>query len=744
MRKIFCFLDGQDNLPKQLASFIEELDSSGDEVYMYTNVCDQAGIPSDVLYAIDTIVSKDVEKAPYIFLSNVSNLFQIIYRLYHQIFDAFVYYQQNGVREYPLSGAFQTIFLSKISDEEMLFKPIYTNYGDLAFQDYKCEIRGYESLTDPKNNIDISHAKDLDCNLKSYAIVRKYYYINELYYLFEPVYTDQRVVICNLEGEEGQLVSNVEFTFPGYEKILYMYFYNEELLNKLFALLNNISNNNLAEIENALESIEEEMKGYFSFVSCMTCCILEDAIELDKKKAMKTSLLLLSFLVQVTSRPQYINQLLECAIESRLLSSENKYFLWNQCKRYLFTDEGIGDSSTGLLMDELYRKVYKEYEDQLATDLYPILKENRNDNLIIIFTTQFLSERHAPTRTALERCYTLSKELNKNILLINTREQLSRLGMTLIYHPMVGLTIEDYSDKTQYQYKDLSIPFYQPREPMPSVLVIQEMIKMIRELKPSFIFCIGGSSIVADLCGKVVPEASIGTVFSSIPTTVGTFSVIGRKIEESEWNKISKIGIKRGNVIESTFTFELSQRKRTITRDDISIPKNKFVLVTVGTRLDADINEEFIETIQTTFPWGTHIIFAGYFSKYEYFCSIYPELKDNSTYIGYYDDMLALMEICDLYVNPRRFGGGFSIVEAFHEGTPGVTVRMGDVAVAAGDDFCVNNYKEMLRVMKRYIEDAEFYRIMSQKAREREKVVTDSASAMDDIINKIQGSPLFF
>ncbi|HEX3076748.1 MAG TPA: glycosyltransferase, partial [Lachnospiraceae bacterium] len=115
-----------------------------------------------------------------------------------------------------------------------------------------------------------------------------------------------------------------------------------------------------------------------------------------------------------------------------------------------------------------------------------------------------------------------------------------------------------------------------------------------------------------------------------------------------------------------------------------------------------------------------------------------------STYIGYCNDMLALNSICDLYVNPHRMGGGFSIIEAFHEGVPGVTMDYGDVATAAGEGFCVNDYEDMVDTIKKYMEDREFYHYMSERAKERAVLMTDSISAMEEIICKAERSKYFF
>ena len=73
------------------------------------------------------------------------------------------------------------------------------------------------------------------------------------------------------------------------------------------------------------------------------------------------------------------------------------------------------------------------------------------------------------------------------------------------------------------------------------------------------------------------------------------------------------------------------------------------------------------------------------------------------------------------------------IVEKVSKGLPGVTINFGDVAAAADPDFCVENYKEMVLQIKRYIEDKEYYIKMSKKAKERVEQLTNSKAAMEEI-----------
>lgn len=91
----------------------------------------------------------------------------------------------------------------------------------------------------------------------------------------------------------------------------------------------------------------------------------------------------------------------------------------------------------------------------------------------------------------------------------------------------------------------------------------------------------------------------------------------------------------------------------------------KFLMAVVGTRLDIDVSNEFLKEIKRTFPYNTHLVFAGYFEKYEKRSAEVTWLKEHSTNVGYQGDIMAFMETIDLYVNPKRLGGGFSIIEAF-------------------------------------------------------------------------------
>ena len=131
------------------------------------------------------------------------------------------------------------------------------------------------------------------------------------------------------------------------------------------------------------------------------------------------------------------------------------------------------------------------------------------------------------------------------------------------------------------------------------------------------------------------------------------------------------------------------------------------------------------------------MVFAGIYEKYEEMLTEYPILSAKSNYIYQCEDVLALMEHCDLYVNPVRLGGGFSVIEAFIKGVPGVYTSYGDVYAAGGKEFAVNNLEEMADQILHYQQDKAFYQEMSEKAKERARLMTSSVDAFMDLDKEI-------
>lgn len=155
-----------------------------------------------------------------------------------------------------------------------------------------------------------------------------------------------------------------------------------------------------------------------------------------------------------------------------------------------------------------------------------------------------------------------------------------------------------------------------------------------------------------------------------------------------------------------------------VSRVELKIAADAFVLTVVGNRLDLELDPAFLQMLQNTLTDKIHILFIGDFD-YEEKLADYPRLKEQSQSLGFRDDLLSVLKIADCFVNPRRSGGGTGGKMALVAGIPVVTLPQCDVANSAGEDFLVRDYDEMQAVITRLASDGEYYRRQAANAKKR-------------------------
>ena len=85
-------------------------------------------------------------------------------------------------------------------------------------------------------------------------------------------------------------------------------------------------------------------------------------------------------------------------------------------------------------------------------------------------------------------------------------------------------------------------------------------------------------------------------------------------------------------------------------------------------------------------------------------------------YLGYCEELMKTIGCLDLYLNPKRMGGGYSSVYALVEEIPVVTLPDCDVAYNVGEEFTVQNYQKMIETVCRYVDDKKFYQKKQKSA----------------------------
>ena len=429
-------------------------------------------------------------------------------------------------------------------------------------------------------------------------------------------------------------------------------------------------------------------------------------------------------------------------IKNSQIDKNTRYFYLYQSSVMEFMNKELSSTKVFLLFKDIYTQIYHQFLSEIKSKIKikKIKKENRNKKNVVVFTPQLLELNHAPTRRVLDRCKGLIN-LGYKVLLINTAEVLSLVNKRSFY----SIAAANYAsfENEFIEYENIKIPLYQSPKNTPNIDEIIKIINIVKEFKPYFIFSYGNFTITSDIVNNLIPVCNV-PLGHHLPISEANFLISGKIIYKSDKKIIKKYKIDKKRIILDPFKFKLKKQEKFLTKKDLKIPKNKFILVIVGARLDSEIDNKFIKLLLKTVKFNTFIVFAGIFERYDELINKNRLLKQNSLFLGFQKDMFAVLDNCDLYINPIRSGGGASSAEAMSKGIPVVTFRYGDVYGVVGDKFSVKNNKSFVKIIKKYATNKKFYKKMSKLALKKAKIITNPSSTLPKIIKKIVKSEYFF
>ncbi len=449
---------------------------------------------------------------------------------------------------------------------------------------------------------------------------------------------------------------------------------------------------------------------------------------------------LLSFLqlrVLLDPNPDMYEDFLEL-IRNNQLDVVHIYFLWSQCRNLQFNMPSVISSKTKVLFMKIYKDIVDEYEKRVGMDLQRIPLDERSEKDVIIITSQFVAIAHGPTKSCFFRAKALIQEGDRKVLIINTNDVLPEHGAIPVYRMAIQSTVKKLDNIDTVSDDDVKIPYFQCEFRMPDPRIIRVLLENIKEIKPKFIINIGGYNITASLANKLVPVLCVGMGPSQLQYDYTDFFTYSVKPTEEVYKELESYGGSRDALIPSVFTSDLKEQTEQHTRKEYGIPEDKVVLGVIGGRLDMEVNEEFIDFVKDFVDENMKIVFMGTYRNYDKACSRDEWFKEHTMYIGFVNDILSHMELCDIYLNPTRLGGGTSSVEAMSKGVVPVSLDYGDVAYNVGEEFVDKTYGEMANRIKRLVNDKNYYQAMSDKAKARAEYLCDTKHRFIETIHELE------
>jgi hypothetical protein len=199
--------------------------------------------------------------------------------------------------------------------------------------------------------------------------------------------------------------------------------------------------------------------------------------------------------------------------------------------------------------------------------------------------------------------------------------------------------------------------------------------------------------------------------------------------------------INQSQIIELPIVLMPPKQNNRYTREQFNFGKDKFILVTVGVRLQYEIGESFIDILCDCLLTNKDIIWILVGTKsFNYIEEKYHSLIDERQVIlwGYENDLQALYDICDVYINPNRMGGGASIFWAMLKSIPIATTNFySDIMPALGIDNAIEgDYNDLIDYVLKLKNDKSFFNFKRNSIQKRaDDMVATSQAAIKNILN---------
>jgi hypothetical protein len=478
-----------------------------------------------------------------------------------------------------------------------------------------------------------------------------------------------------------------------------------KILEETVEIIQAYSYTNIEEVKKHSESLKQLYSMLES--DCLINSFYKE-LEEEFQDDPKLYILLLSILYDVNMDESSMTEALE-VLKKNELDLFLALYIRTQIETRIFVNFNI--KRNYILRREVHRKLLLKLNQSLNIQKEYIPLKERDPERIVIVTNQLLSDLHAPTSITKELCYILQKKLNKKVLLIVAPEAINYEQMQQIWiNPQIMNYTKEYNGNFKVTKNQEEISGYQIVMEENNMFEIKMLVEEIYALKPFCVWYMGNLTLFADLfCNLTTVLAMPFTNGYAISEAPFMLSYLNSHSDEIE---IMEHYLSERNQIPVPYTlevpFKLSEKK--YGREEFQLKAEAFVIAIVGNRLDSEITEEFIAFLKRLMILEPRVVlaFIGPYAGEKFQTD--PLFDDRIKCFGFQEDLIGILGIMDLFLNPPRQGGATGAVYSMAVGVPAVTLEHCDVAnFVDAEDICANE-EDMLQHIIKYINDPIYYK----------------------------------
>lgn len=380
-------------------------------------------------------------------------------------------------------------------------------------------------------------------------------------------------------------------------------------------------------------------------------------------------------------------------------------------------------------------------------------EQNSNDGSknVILMPSQFLSPLHGPTQTTLVIANSLVEMGYEPIIIASNPIQFDKKYTTpsCLFHPSIvssynknatfyidesgiksGQGVHQFSTivnrGNEYPFVHLNGSFDEKIAFLPNLL--EDFIK-----KNTPIIAIGSPHLHAEIMAMYINVYLLPCNFS-LPMTENCHSILCRNIKDSELKQVEEY---KYELIESRFPYGLrfnALNDDASNLDTTKTPQISFSLV--GGRLELEVEDIMmvrLSEIQKVYPDAIFkFIGVDGNDKFKDRLSKYISLN-NCFFTGFVKDIKLEIIKTHFYLNPKRNGGGTSVLEALSLSIPTICFKSGDGYHTAGDFFSFDDNLEILKFISKYLNDSEFKKNVTAECLHSYILNTDVKKVINDL-----------
>lgn len=306
-------------------------------------------------------------------------------------------------------------------------------------------------------------------------------------------------------------------------------------------------------------------------------------------------------------------------------------------------------------------------------------KDNKDKMKIAIHYDQLLVINHSPTKLCLDLAKNLKKYYPEFKIKIFVEDNFIISREEVVFPHFYSSATSSQCQNVHKEYLGKHrVDIYYSNPQMSKINRTKEIVEKISQFDPDVIYTTSDLSVAREILYPYYPVVHMSYGGYNFSTLAHAYALYDELIDNTKnLNKTLKM-IDEKRIFSIKLGVGFQEPQRIIHRNEYDIRENDFVLITVGNRLDVEMSKEFIDTICSFIENMQNVRWLVVGPKQiEYLNNRYAPLISNRKIIkiSYEKDLPALYRICDVYANPIRKGGGFSIGMAMNEGLPVIVTK---------------------------------------------------------------------